>query len=144
MMKRTPIIIIFLSLITSLPACIRGIDSNLLDAAESGDTTIVKELLMNKDANVNVTDLGGNTPLMKAADNNHIETVKYLINNGANISIKDIDGLTAQDKASLRGHKDILRLIAENTRAENREMILRGKTKQNNLRANQHKFRKLW
>jgi ankyrin repeat protein len=128
-MKLTPIIFILFSLIIALPACIRGIDSDLLDAAESGDTTIVKELVMNKDANVNVTDLGGNTPLMRAADNNHIETVKYLLDNGADINIRDINGLTVQQKTSLRGHIEMLRLFSEKAIAEKREIILQRRTK---------------
>ncbi len=88
---------------------------NFIIAASEGDLDSVKNLYENKTANINPNALSstGVTPLFLAAQNNHLEVVKYLL------TLKDIDvGLvtpfnqsTALHTAAFKGHLDIVDAI---------------------------------
>ena len=50
--------------------------------------------LVDGGANVNVSDVSGNTPLLLAASRGQRDVVRYLIEHGANVDAKDKDGNT--------------------------------------------------
>lgn len=63
-------------------------------ATVNGNFTIVKLLIENQ-ANPNVQDNEGNTPLIKSIQCGHEHLVKYLLSNGANPNLCDLDNNTA-------------------------------------------------
>lgn len=63
-------------------------------ATVNGNFAIIKLLIENQ-ANPNVQDNEGNTPLIKSIECGHEHLVKYLLNNGANPNIPDLDNNTA-------------------------------------------------
>lgn len=85
---------------------IAGCASPLMIAAYKGQSDVVRELLNNKDVDINEKNkyadtsgyTGGYTPLMCAVENGHIEVVKLLLDKGANVNINTA-GVTAVDCA---------------------------------------------
>lgn len=63
-------------------------------ATVNGNFAIVKLLIENQ-ANPNVQDNEGNTPLIKSIECGHEHLVKYLLSNGADPNISDLDNNTA-------------------------------------------------
>ncbi len=63
-------------------------DKQLLLSATLGDTETAMKLIQDG-ANINVEGDNGETPVLAATYQNHVETVKALIGAGANIEIKD-------------------------------------------------------
>jgi ankyrin repeat protein/beta-lactamase regulating signal transducer with metallopeptidase domain len=75
----------------------------------------VAEMLIDKGADVNEKDRWGGTPLMEAAENNHVTLAKLLIKKGANVDARDGNGRTALHRAarSIRNQDVVELLIAE-------------------------------
>jgi len=67
--------------------------SSLLDAAANGDAAGVLRWIA-EGANINVTNEKGWTPLVMAAFNQHMETVKVLVDAGADVNHQSINGTT--------------------------------------------------
>ncbi len=82
----------------------------LLDYALSGDEYKVRELLRTN-ADVNMHEPNGLTPLMVAAQRGHIRIVKLLLDAGANPRLTDNKGFNAQYHAIWYGHPEIAALI---------------------------------
>lgn len=59
-------------------------------------------------------DRNNGTPLMRAAYNGHLETVKLLINKGADVNIQNAAGTTALMKAAYKGHLEIVKFLIDN------------------------------
>ncbi len=70
----------------------------------------IKELLK-KGADVEASNRYGNTALMVAVYNGHLEVVKYLAECGVDLEVKDGD--TALMKAAINGHLDVVKCLAE-------------------------------
>lgn len=84
-----------------------ALDDALFQAAEIGDVQSVKELIA-IGANIHSKDrLVGDTPLIFAANNGHLEVVRLLLTKGA----KDLYG--AIFNAASSGHIDIVKLLIE-------------------------------
>jgi ankyrin repeat protein len=81
--------------------------SNFLAAAESGAKARVTESL-NQGIDVNVTDEHGQTALMLAADQGHVDTVKLLLQHGASPDIQNKVGGAALMLASFNGHLEVV------------------------------------
>ncbi|ODV76876.1 ankyrin [Suhomyces tanzawaensis NRRL Y-17324] len=100
----------------------------LHEAALEGHTEVV-EILIEHGANVNAkADPAGynETPLIDAAENKHLGTVKVLLENGADPSIFNIDGFTALTKifnehADEEGYEEIIKLLEEAIAKQQRE-----------------------
>jgi ankyrin repeat protein len=81
--------------------------SNFLAAADNGDTAKVMEGL-NQGIDVNVTDEHGQTALMLAADQGHIDTVNFLLQYRASLDLQNKLGGTALMMASFNGHLEVV------------------------------------
>ena len=71
-----------------------------------GDTEIVMLLLENK-CNLNITDENGDTPLIWAARNNKMDTVRALVEAGCDITIRGDENKTAAEAATEEGYHAI-------------------------------------
>jgi hypothetical protein len=72
----------------------------------------IVKLLLDKGADVNLTDKYGNTPLHLAASDGHIEIVKLLLEKGSDVNSKRRnDGTTPLYWAALNGHIEIVKLL---------------------------------
>lgn len=74
-----------------------------------GKVDQVRELLDNG-ADPNVTEEDGYTPLMGAAENNHLEVAKLLIDAGADIKKKG--EFTAYELAEMQGFTEMMKLLS--------------------------------
>ena len=84
----------------------------LLSASKSGRTGAVKKLVM-EGANINGTNVSGETPLMWAAINNQPEDVKFLVEQGANLDARDKVKWTALMWAAMYKHIGIVRILVD-------------------------------
>lgn len=89
-----------------------GLNKELLEAAEAGDTAEVKSLLK-EGAGVNTKGSFGNTALMGAAVRGHTNTVRALLEKGADVDARGSTGRTALMEASSEGYTDTVRALLE-------------------------------
>lgn len=69
------------------------------------------QFLIDADADINVHDAHGWTPLMFAVQNNRADIVELLLEKGASLSVENDQGLTALMLAIDSGNKDISRIL---------------------------------
>jgi len=90
---------------------------NIFDAVENGDLESLKKLVSGG-ANVEAKSNFGNTPLICASINGHLEIVKYLIEeHNANVEAKDNYGYTPLIWASVYGSLEIMKYLIEECNA---------------------------
>lgn len=65
-------------------------------------------------ANIDTCSEDQRTPLMEAAENNHLDAVKYLIQAGALVEPKDAEGSTCLHLAAKKGHYDVVQYLLSN------------------------------
>lgn len=124
-MKKVLVSIFILAIVISLGHLAAGqagsnsLNDQLIQAAKSGDTTAVRQLL-DKGANIEASDKDGKTALIRAAENSRIEAVQLLLAKGANIEARENDGSTALIEAVIDasltiGEKDnsVVKLLLE-------------------------------
>jgi len=92
----------------------------LIHAARISDEQVLTELLKGN-ANVNVTDEDGCTPLIIATKNNNLFFVEHLILAGANVNTVDKDGNTPLILAAFNNQTAIAELLLENGAAINQQ-----------------------
>ena len=107
-------------LIIAVLGLLTGCISPLATATYKGQMDMVRELLNNKDIDINeitacdmTSPTMGYTPLMCAVEGGHIEIVKLLLSKGADVNTKSGRG-TALHVAVERGHAEIVRLLLDN------------------------------
>ena len=83
---------------------------DLINAAKMGDTSELTKLA-GKGASVDTTDIDGNTLLMLAARDGHVETVDFLVKNHAKLNARNAAGDTALRLAAFRGHQKVVELL---------------------------------
>ncbi len=89
----------------------------LMNAAIEGHSDIV-QVLLNRDADVNMKDDGGWTALMRAAQGgpttikeDHNAIVRLLLAKGADVNVRSTNGMTALHLAEYHGHTEIVQLL---------------------------------
>ncbi len=85
----------------------------LLHWAAAQGYTVVMEVLLSREANVEAQDEEGNTPLHLAARYGHFEAVKLLLNKGANCQTRNKKGRTVLHQAAAGGSLDIVKFLIE-------------------------------
>ena len=85
--------------------------SPLLEAAESGDTKKVQELLTAHPDGVDIEDEEGETSLMEAAEEGHLEIIELLLKGGAHINHQDHAGETALMEAAQESKLECVKLL---------------------------------
>lgn len=83
--------------------------TDILEAAEVGDERSLESFLLRD--NPNIQDTNGNTALMLASWEGHVDSVEMLLNAGADPNIQNDDGNTALINASYRKRVDILAML---------------------------------
>ena len=68
-------------------------------------------ILYQNDANVNVADKDGYTPLILAAHTGHTEIVNILYQNGANVDAAVNNGFNGLIVAAQNGHTEIVNIV---------------------------------
>jgi ankyrin repeat protein len=90
---------------------ITNLDSQLIENAREGNLDQVLELL-GKGAGLNGKDEYGNTPLICASWNGHMEVVRVFLNeDGVDVNVKGEFDNTALIWASLKGHSEVIRAL---------------------------------
>ena len=83
-------------------------------AAESGDLSKLRFLILDRGLHVDAEDNYAMTLLQVASRHGHLEIVKFLIDNGAAVNAVEIDSRSALHFATIRGHLSIVRFLLEN------------------------------
>lgn len=86
-------------------------DVGILVALQSDAPRAAMVLAKHPKTNLNAQNRLGETPLMLAAINNHVELAKVLIEHGADVNRA---GWTPLHYAAANGHRDMIRLLLEN------------------------------
>jgi ankyrin repeat protein len=81
-------------------------------AAMDGHVDIAQLLLSELEADVDLQDEKGITPLMTAAKYGNFDTATCICDNGASINLEDEDGMTALHFAAMSGNYKICSLVA--------------------------------
>ena len=81
-------------------------------SVKSGDYAEVKRLI-GVGVDVSAQDKYGNTALIWASRNGHIEVAQLLIEEGADVNAQDNVGGTALMRASYLGHQEVAQLLIE-------------------------------
>lgn len=86
--------------------------TTLLWASHTGEVDIVK-VFIDHGANIEITDLEGNTPLILSVINGHTEVVKFLLSKGANREHTTRSGWTALEFAVSAKNQEIISIISK-------------------------------
>lgn len=78
---------------------------------ETKPSTASLKALLAANAEINISDDRGNTPLMIAAIDNKPEFVKLLLSKGANVNATNKKGATALSYAKAKGNEEIVKLL---------------------------------
>ncbi|SPO27469.1 uncharacterized protein UTRI_10586 [Ustilago trichophora] len=87
-------------------------------AVKEGNTDIVRWLITEAGAIVEMEDREGETPLHKAAMAGKLSVTSLLLSHGADANARDSDGWTALHNACSRGYLDLVRLLIDRGGAE--------------------------
>src|SRR5437764_12406280 len=82
-----------------------------MKAASRGDTKVVLSCLLADVECVNEQDAFGNTALMFAAGDGHLEAVQLLVSHGAQVNLSNRVGATALSRAVAKRHERVARLL---------------------------------
>lgn len=85
---------------------------------------LVVQYLLAKNANVDVRDIEGFSPLMRAAEARHLKMVQLLLAHKADLTLKNKNGETAYDIARAKGDQRIMELLKDG----GQEIVIQGKS----------------
>ena len=94
---------------------------NLHEAAGAGNLEIIKHLLEQAKFNKDEKDNAGATPLIRAAENGHLNVVSYLIQCKCDKTLKNIRGNSALQEATERGHLNMVKYLIEKAECDKEE-----------------------
>lgn len=83
-------------------------------AAAQGSEESLGLLLQQPSIALDIPDIFGQTPVLRAADAGHTKSVRMLLDKGANVKHADNEGRTALSLAAVRGHKVAAKLLLKN------------------------------
>ncbi|RRN76270.1 ankyrin repeat domain-containing protein, partial [Pseudoxanthomonas sp. SGD-10] len=83
-----------------------------LHAAAAGNFTAIAKMLIENNAEVNITQASGITPLHSAAQNGNIELIIMLLEKGAAVDIRMEGGKSPADLAYDNGYLEIAEILA--------------------------------
>lgn len=83
----------------------------LLYNADRGETEALERLLDADASIIDITSFHGNTPLIRAAVQGHLDTVLALLRRGARVDIANSYGNTALIWAAMNGHAKVVELL---------------------------------
>jgi len=84
----------------------------LIAACNSGQKAVV-DLLLSKNADINLGDADDTAPLIAASVNGNADIVSALLTKGAIVNASDVDDKTALMFAAEKGHPEIVKLLIE-------------------------------
>ena len=108
----TVILILALPMWSGVAGATGADDEQLIRVANSGDSTLVKELL-EKGVPVNAKDRNGQTALIAAVLGGHTQTIKLLLQKGADVNARDIGGGTPLIWAVWEGRLEVVEVLLE-------------------------------
>ena len=82
-------------------------------AAESGNLTELRRLILERGVHVDAEDQYSMTLLQVASRRGHLHIVQFLIENNATVNATELDGRAALHFAVIRGHTSIARFLLE-------------------------------
>lgn len=85
--------------------------SALSAASAEGHTNVVRQLVKNGQADVNLRDLAGRTPIFYAVEKDQPQALQMLLSLGANANMKDNSGVTALMRASAKNRKECQKIL---------------------------------
>ncbi len=83
------------------------------EAVNLGRESVV-DFFLQREADINITDNSGKTPLFDAAITGHYDIVTLLIDNNAYLNVRDEKGNTVLHAAILSEHREIAQLLIKN------------------------------
>jgi ankyrin repeat protein len=102
--------LVFVSIGISYTYSLAGVNEDLLEAADKGDSKTVQRCLANY-ADVNAKRSNGVTPLMVAAYKGNAEVIALLITKGADVNAQRPNGDAALSLATDQGHVKIFKML---------------------------------
>ncbi|XP_021380179.1 mucin-17-like isoform X2 [Mizuhopecten yessoensis] len=84
-----------------------------LHAAAIGGSLPIVHLLVQAGASIHRIDKEMKTPMMYAAENNHINIVQYFLKMNADVTLRAEDGMTVLHYAAKAGHVGVIKLLLE-------------------------------
>ena len=107
-------------LTTSIPSCCIKVGENLINSAWLGDYRAIRGLLLCPNADINVMDKKGRTPLYLASWMNHIKVIDILLNDtqiDANIG-NFVDQNTPFSIASKKNHFEVMEKLINHVKTD--------------------------
>ena len=104
--------VFILILMMSKARCLTTVEECFFKAVKKGNMDKIRQILVNKDFDIDVKGTNGYTALMEACYYENSDVVKLLLENKANVDVKASDGMTAL-------------AIAESTEKRNQEKKIR-------------------
>lgn len=95
-------------------------ETPLYYAASYGYKMALQRLCEEENADINIMNFKGDTPLHQAVLKSHIAIIKILLNKNACSNIHNSKNLTPLHLAALKGNLDVIQLIARENSSENR------------------------
>ncbi len=89
-------------------------DSSLIVASLHGRVDVVKEVLLDNDAQVNLQGSQGQSSLMIASQEGHAEMVMVLLENDAQVNLQCNHGQTSLMMAIANNHADVVKVLLAN------------------------------
>lgn len=111
--KKTLTIALVICLISTSAHAMNASKIAILEAAEKGMLKTVEELIKKDKDCVDATDTEGNTALIFAAHQGHLECTQALIAAGAKIDLANEQGTTALEMAAQMDHPEIIKLLLQ-------------------------------
>jgi ankyrin repeat protein len=117
MMSPRPLTLLFGVLCASFlviqEAAAQPIQDQLFGATRNDDPDLIKEVLMELDADINAIGPGGQTPLLFAILSGRFKSAEYLVQAGADVTATEKDGYNVLHASGFQGRDEILTMLLD-------------------------------